>query len=150
MCLTNLIAFLTKVAEKIFIIMQFQSAFEVISTHKIAENIEKLKDSLREKVIQYQIPVFSDGTKRDLILRFDDVIADALELGALRREPIPLTEEQEQWLAEVTPKSVPLNVTRTLLEYYIANKPSDSEWSILPITNIKRTLAAVRRSGGSI
>ena len=33
MCLTDLIAFLTKVGEKIFIIMQFQSAFEVVSAH---------------------------------------------------------------------------------------------------------------------
>lgn len=112
------------------------------STHKIADNIEKLKDAWRKKVIQYQIPIFSEGTKGDLILRFDDVIADALELGALRREPITLTEEQERWLAEVTPKSVPLNVTRTLLEYYIANKPADSDWCVLPITNIEAYLGS--------
>ena len=56
------------------------------STHKLADNIEKLEDAWRKKVIQYQIPIFSEGTKGDLILRFDDVIADALELGALRTE----------------------------------------------------------------
>lgn len=112
------------------------------TTHKIVDNIEKLEDAWRKKVIQYQIPIFSEGTKGDLILRFDDVIADALELGALRREPIPLTEEQEQWLAAVTPKSVPMNVTRTLLEYYIANKPSDSDWCVLPVTNIEAYLGS--------
>jgi len=112
------------------------------STIKIADNIEKLEDAWRKKVIQYQIPVFSEGTKGDLILRFDDVIADALELGALRREPIALTEEQEQWLAAVTPKSVPMNVTRTLLEYYIANKPSDSDWCVLPVTNVEAYLGS--------
>lgn len=112
------------------------------TTHKIADNIEKLEETWRKKVIQYQIPIFSAGTKGDLILRFDDVIADALELGALRQEPIFLTEEQEQWLIAVTPKSVPLNVTRALLEYYIANKPTDSDWCVLPITNIEAYLGS--------
>ena len=112
------------------------------ATHKLADNIEKLEDAWRKKVIQFQIPIFSEGTKGDRILRFDDVIADALELGALRREPIRLTDEQEQWLAEVTPKSVPLNVTRALLEYYIANKPTDSDWCVLPITNMEAYLGS--------
>ncbi len=70
------------------------------------------------------------------------MIADALELGALRIESIRLTDEQEQWLAEVTPKSVPLNVTRTLLEYYIANKPTDSNWCVLPVTNVEAYLGS--------
>lgn len=68
-------------------------------THKLADNLEKLEDAWRKKVIQFQIPIFSEGTKGDLILRFDDVIADALELGALRTESVLLTNEQEQWLA---------------------------------------------------
>lgn len=112
------------------------------STHKIADNIEKLEDAWRKKVIQFQIPIFSESTKGDRILRFDDVIADALELGALRIESIRLTAEQEQWLAEVTPKSVPLNVTRTLFEYYIANKPADSDWCVLPVTNVEAYLGS--------
>ena len=112
------------------------------TTHKLADNIERLEDAWRKKVIQFQIPIFSEGTKGDLILRFDDVIADALELGALRREPIRLTDEQEQWLAAVTPKSVPLNVTRTLLEYYLANKPADSDWCVLPVTNVEAYLGS--------
>lgn len=112
------------------------------TTHKLADNMEKIEDAWRKKVIQFQIPIFSEGTKGDLILRFDDVIADALELGALRIESIRLTAEQEQWLAEVTPKSVPLNVTRTLLEYYIANKPADSDWCVLPVTNVESYLGS--------
>ena len=112
------------------------------STHKIVDSIEKLEDAWRKKVIQYQISIFSESTKGDLILRFDDVIADALELGDLRREPITLTEEQEQWLTAVTPKSVPLNVTSTLHEYYIANKPTDSDWCVLPVTNVEDFLGS--------
>jgi len=112
------------------------------ATHKLADNIEKLEDAWRKKVIQYQIPIFSAGTKGDLILRFDDVIADALELGALRREPIRLTDEQEQWLAKVTPSKVPLHLSKTLLEYYIANKPADSDWCVLPVTNVEAYLGS--------
>ena len=60
----------------------------------------------------------------------------------MRREPITLTEEQEQWLADVTPKSVPLNVTRTIFEYYLANKPTDSDWCVLPVTNVEAFLGS--------
>lgn len=112
------------------------------TTHKLADNMEKLEDAWRKKVIQFQIPIFSEGTKGDLILRFDDVIADALELGALRTESVLLTDEQEQWLAEVTPPKVPLHVSKTLLEYYIANKPADSDWCVLPVTNIEAYLGS--------
>lgn len=112
------------------------------STHKLVDNMEKLEDAWRKKVIQYQIPIFSTGTKGDRILRFDDVIANALELGALRRKPIRLTDEQEQWLAEVIPSKVPLHVSRTLLEYYLAGKPSDSDWCILPVTNVEAYLGS--------
>ena len=112
------------------------------STHKLADCIDDLEDAWRKKVIQFQIPIFSEGTKGDLILRFDDVIADALELGALRIESIRLTDEQEQWLAKVTPQKVPLRVSRTLLEYYLAGKPSDSDWCVLPVTNVEAYLGS--------
>ena len=34
------------------------------------------------------------------------------------------------------PKDVPLKVLTTLAEFYIANKQEQSEWVILPVTNI--------------
>ena len=112
------------------------------STYKIADNMEKLEDAWRKKIIQFQIPIFSEGTKGDRILRFDDVIADALELGALRAESIRLTDAQEQWLAKVTPQKAPLRVTKTLLEYYLAGKPSDSDWCVIPVTNVEAYLGS--------
>ena len=60
----------------------------------------------------------------------------------MRREPIRLTDEQELWLTEVTPSKVPLRVTRTLLEYYLANKPADSDWGVLPVTNVEAYLGS--------
>ena len=112
------------------------------STHKIADDLPKLETAWRKKLIQFQTPIFSEKTKGDRILRFDDCIADALDLGALRREPICLTEKQKSWLRENTPKEVPLNVSEALLEYYLANKPTDSEWCVLPLTNIEAYLGS--------
>ena len=50
-------------------------------------------------------------------------------------EPFLLTPEQEQWVESVTPKEIPLKVTRTLAAYYLANKLEGSDWVILPQTN---------------
>ena len=35
-----------------------------------------------------------------------------------------------------------LYVSETLLEYYLANKPADSDWCILPLTNIEAYLGS--------
>ena len=42
----------------------------------------------RDKVIRFQIPLFSPETKGGWVLRFDDILADALELGPLRSPTI--------------------------------------------------------------
>ena len=49
----------------------------------------------RKKVIQFQTPIFSPGTKGQWIMRFDDAIADALELGPLRQNEVLLSPELE-------------------------------------------------------
>ena len=54
---------------------------------KYAEVIQsKFAATWRSKVLQYQIPIFAPQTKGAWTLRFDDVLADALELGPLCRE----------------------------------------------------------------
>lgn len=42
----------------------------------------------------------------------------------------------------MTPPKVPLRVTRTLLEYYLANKPAASDWCVLPVTNVEAYLGS--------
>ena len=42
-----------------------------------------------KKVIQFQVPIFSNTTIGTWIVRFDDILADALELGKLQNETIP-------------------------------------------------------------
>ena len=61
---------------------------------KYAEVIQsKFAAVWRSKVVQYQIPIFAPQTKGAWTLRFDDVLADALELGPLRREKPELPPE---------------------------------------------------------
>lgn len=89
----------------------------------------------RKKVIQFQTPIFSPGTKGQWIMRFDDAIADALELGPLRQDEVSLSPELEERIQRMTPKGMPPEVISTLLCYYKANKPEDSDWVVLPVAN---------------
>ena len=79
----------------------------------------------------------ADNTKH-----YSAAIADALELGALRREAVKLTYEQMAYIERIQPLGVPLNVLTTIAEYYIANKPYDSDWCVLPVTNIEAYLGS--------
>ena len=101
-----------------------------------AEIIDKEFDAAwRKKVVQFQMPIFSQGTNGAWVLRFDDVLADALELGPLRNNSSDLPNDILDRIEELRPEKVPAEVIRTLVEYYIANKPGDSEWVVLPVTN---------------
>lgn len=101
-----------------------------------AEIIHKKFDAAwRDKVLQYQIPIFSPQTKGAWTLRFDDVIADALELGALRQMTAELTPELMAKVEAAELKGVPTEVIAVLIAYYAANKPEDSDWVVLPVAN---------------
>ena len=89
----------------------------------------------RNKVKQFQTPIFSRSTKGAWVLRFDDILADALELGALRKDEISLSDEDIQAVAALTPKDIPNEVIHTLIAYYRANKPEDSDWVVLPVAS---------------
>ena len=89
----------------------------------------------RKKVMQFQVPLFSANTRGAWVLRFDDVLSDALDLGPLTNNEIALSPEQLQALSAATPKGVPETVLPTLYRYYLANKPADSDWVVLPETN---------------
>ena len=89
----------------------------------------------RRKVAQFQVPIFSEKTKGAWVLRFDDVLADALELGPLRRPEIFFFPKQMQRIEEVTPKGLPVEVMTTLIAYYIANRQDDTDWVVLPVAN---------------
>ena len=89
----------------------------------------------RNKVQQFQASIFSPGTKGQWIIRFDDALADALELGPLRSDNTEIPQELEARLKAVAPKGVPFEILRILIAYYKANKPEDSDWVVLPAAN---------------
>ena len=96
---------------------------------------EKFPDAWRAKVIQYQVPIFSAKTKGAWLLRFDDVLGEALELGPLRDAEISFTAEQKAKIAAATPDGINPMVLETLVAYYLLNKSADSEWVVLPVTS---------------
>ena len=106
------------------------------SAQKKCAAIEKGFDrAWRDKVIQMQIPLFAPTTKGQWGLRFDSFLAQALELGPLRKEEPELPPELVEQLRSLTPKGVPVEMVETLAAYYLANKPEDSDWVVLPVAN---------------
>ena len=73
----------------------------------------------RNKVLQFQAAIFSPQTKGAWILRFDDVIADALELGPLRKAGPELSPALLERLRAVAPEGVPFEL----------------DWVVLPVAN---------------
>ena len=86
-----------------------------------------------KKVVQMQVPIFAPNTEAAWGLRFDDVLADALELGPLRSPDISFSPELEHRIQETTPKGVPPEVLRTLIGYYLVNRQEDTDWVVLPV-----------------
>ena len=106
------------------------------SARKKCAAIEKGFDhAWQDKVIQMQIPLFAPTTKGQWGLRFDSFLAQALELGPLRKEEPELPPELLEQLRNLTPKGVPVEMVETLATYYFANKPEDSDWVVLPVAN---------------
>lgn len=92
-------------------------------------------DAWRDRVIQFQMPIYTPQTKGTWITRFDDAIAEALEIGELRDKSFSFSAEQQERIKAELPKGLPYDVAETVLKYCIANKPEDSEWTVLPIVN---------------
>lgn len=110
------------------------------SVHKnyadCAGRLDKLFDQeWRSKVLQYQTKSLSTLTEGAWTIRFDDMMADALELGPLRCTEPELPTELEERLEQVRPEKMPSNVLPTLVAYYLTNRPEDSDWVVLPVTN---------------
>jgi len=104
-----------------------------------AEKIEALKKGFRKqwanKLRQMLVPPFASNTKGAWVLRFDDILADSLELGPLLNRDFDLPEETIQRITELTPKGVPVEASILLYKYYVANKEDDREYVLLPQQN---------------
>jgi hypothetical protein len=88
-----------------------------------------------KKVQQMLIPSFASNTKGAWVLRFDDILADALELGPLKSKDFELSEDVLQRLAERTSKGVPVEASVMLYKYYVANREEGRDYVVLPNQN---------------
>ena len=87
-----------------------------------------------KKVIQFQVPIFPTTTIGSWILRFDDILADALELRKLQNKDFSLSDSISEYIkTHVAPSAQP--AAELLVKYYIANKPIDNDKVVLPVTN---------------
>ena len=101
----------------------------------LIRHVENFRAQWAKKVQQMLIPPFASNTRGAWVLRFDDILADALELGSLKNKDFELSEDVLQRLTERTPKGVPLEASVMLYKYYIANKEDDQEYVVLPQQN---------------
>jgi len=101
----------------------------------VAGILKGFKAEWKMKVRQMQVPIFALNTKAAWGLRFDDIIADALEIGPLRTEEYTLQPEKVAVLQSLDLNGVPFDVVCDVVSYYEANKQPDSKWVVLPIAN---------------
>ena len=73
---------------------------------------------------------------------FDTAIADALVIGPLRTDAVVLPDETLQKIKSCGVNAKTERLMITLAEYYIANKEPDSDWVIIPRTNISAYLGS--------
>jgi len=121
-------------------VIQFVKENPTITSKSAADNCEILKPGFtrewKKKVRQMQVPAFALNTKGAWILRFDDILADALELGPLQNHDISLPQETLDLLSERTPKGVPDTLLPMLAKYYLAHLQTGEEWVVLPVSAV--------------
>ena len=93
------------------------------------------KAEWKKKVRQLQVPIFALNTKAAWALRFDDILADALELGALKTEEYILSPEKYDALKRLDLNGVPLEVVCDVVAFCEANNKDNTDWVVLPVAN---------------
>lgn len=121
-------------------IIQFVKENPNITSKSAADNCEILNEGFKrewkKKVRQMQVPSFALNTKGAWILRFDDILADALELGPLQNHDIQLPQEVLDLLTDRTPKGLPDNLLLMLVKYYLAHLQEGEKWVLLPVSAV--------------
>ena len=112
--------------------------------HCFAEKktLKAIESTWANKLIQFQYSIYNNRSSADFPLLFDTAIADALVLGPLRTEAVVLPNETLQKIKAYGVNAKTERLMITLTEYYIANKEPDSDWVIIPRTNISAYLGS--------
>ena len=109
------------------------------NTNSMASNaltiVKKFNKGWCNKVMQAQTSLYTKTTKGAWIIRFEDIVAEAKELGPLKNNDIDLPAETVQKFTDALFDKKQKKVILDLAKFYLANKPEDSEWVILPVEN---------------
>ena len=112
--------------------------------HCFAEKktLKAIESTWANKLIQFQYSIYNNRSSADFPLLFDTAIADALVLGPLRTEAVVLSDEILDKIRSYNVDGKTERLMITLAEYYIANKEPNSDWVIIPRTNISAYLGS--------
>ena len=69
------------------------------------------------------------------MLKIENIIAEALEAGPLRKQNIIVSDDLRERLHSAVEGKVPDEVLGTLIGYYIANRQEDTDWVVLPVSS---------------
>ncbi len=106
-------------------IVRFMKANPSLVRKDAVKNLDKLEDYRSKWIVwldHIQAVPFSDNTKGKWGLRIEDVLADALLLGPLQNQDFELPEPLLRRLMELTPRSVPADVSILLYKYYVISR----------------------------
>ena len=116
----------------------FAKAHPELVSKSAQESCDKLRRGFdkawENKLRQLQTPIFSPGTKGQWLLRFDDILADALEFGPLRQQKAVFSPQLRKKIATAA-QGFPAAVLETLIAYYAANRSEDADWVVLPVAS---------------
>jgi len=119
-------------------VVVFAKAHPELVSKSAQENCDKLRRGFdrawENKLRQLQVPIFSPATKGQWLLRFDDVLADALELGPLCQQKAIFSPQLQEKIATAAQGSL-TEVLEVLIAYYAANRPEDAGWVVLPVSS---------------
>ena len=114
-----------------------RSGSDPVNGH-IVSNMETVADTFeamwKKKVIQFQIPLFTESTRSDWLLLFDDVLADAQELGPLRSFRAEVSEQDAAYIQSLLPGNTNLSEAIEVIAYYNINRMDGTVWALYPST----------------
>lgn len=96
---------------------------------------KKFDTAWRDKVTRMHFSTYYLKTKGAWILRFDDILSSALELGELKNKDFDLPEETKAKITDFTKALSTALALETLIKYYYANRQEDTDWVVLPVAN---------------
>ena len=105
------------------------------ATKKMNGYLRGFEKCWRKKFQQFHTSIYDTKTINGWIIRFDGIVADALELGPLREDEIEIPDSILHTLHEVIPENC-IEGVEVLIKYYVANRQPDTDWVVISHINL--------------